>query len=179
MNMDDPISKFINSVPFFKDFSDHEKTKMVNRTKCFVKFTKEDAVFSQGDQGDSLYLVLHGKVGLYRLGTINIVADDQVSLQKEVEKLVKELPSGSVFGEIAMLTSNKRNVTARVLSPQVVLMKINKKLMEGLNPAAQIKFHKQLLLSLANHLNDMNGLFVELEYKYDTLVAKNLKENAV
>ena len=177
--MDDPISKFINSVPFFKDFSEHEKNKMVNRTKCFVKFSKDDVVFSQGDPGDSLYLVLHGTIGLFRLGTINIVADDQISLQKEVEKPVKELSTGSVFGEIAMLTSNKRNVTARVMSPQVVLMKINKKLMEGLNPAAQIKFHKQLLLSLANHLNDMNGLFVDLEYKYDTLVAKNLKENAV
>jgi len=174
-----PISQFINSVPFFKDFSDHEKNKMVNRTQCFVKFTKEDAVFSQGDQGDSLYLVLHGMVGLYRLGTINIVADDQVSLQKEVEKSVKQLPVGAVFGEIAMLTSNKRNVTARVVSPQAVLMKINKKLMDGLNPAAQIKFHKQLLLSLANHLSEMNAQFVELEYKYDSLIAKNLKEKAV
>jgi len=172
--MDDPISKFINSVPFFKDFSDHEKNKMVNRTKCFVKFTKEDAVFSQGDPGDSLYLVLHGKVGLYRLGTINIVADDQVSLQKEVEKPVKELSAGAIFGEIAMLTTNKRNVTARVMSASVVLMKINKQLMEGLNPAAQIKFHKQLLLSLANHLSAMNSQFVDLEHKYDTLLAKKL-----
>jgi len=179
MSMDDPISKFINSVPFFKDFSDHEKNKMVNRTKCFVKFTKDDAVFSQGDPGDSLYLVLHGAVGLYRLGTINVVAEDKISLQKEVEKHVRELSTGAVFGEIAMLTANKRNVTARVVSSQAVLMKINKKLMEGLNPAAQIKFHKQLLLSLASHLNEMNSQYIDLEFKYDTLVAKISKEKEV
>ena len=175
--MDDPISKFINSVPFFKDFSEHEKNKMVNRTQCFVKFTNDDVVFSQGDPGDSLYLVLHGTIGLFRLGTINIVADDQVSLQKEVEKRVKELTSGSVFGEIAMLTSNKRNVTARVVSAQAVLMRISKTLMEGLNPAAQIKFHKQLLLSLAGHLDKMNSLFVDMEFKYESLLDKNSKEN--
>ena len=174
MNMDDPISKFINSVPFFKEFSDHEKNKMINRTKCFVKFSKDDVVFLQGDPGDSLYLILHGTVGLFRLGTINIVAEDKISLQKEVEKLVKDNTSGSIFGEIAMLTTNKRNVTARITSPSAVLMKINKQLMEGLNPAAQIKFHKQLLLSLANHLSAMNSQFVDLEHKYDTLVAKQL-----
>ena len=95
--MDDPISKFIDSVPFFKDFTEHEKNKMVNRTKCFVKFTKDDVVFSQGDPGDSLYLVLHGTVGLFRLGTINIVAEDKISLKKEVEKLVKENTTGSIF----------------------------------------------------------------------------------
>ena len=172
--MDDPITKFVNSVSFFKDFSEHEKNKMINRANCFVKFSKDDVIFSQGDPGDSLYLVLHGKVGLFRIGTINIVADDQVSLQKEVEKLVKENSSGSIFGEIAMLTTNKRNVTARITSPSAVLMKINKQLMEGLNPAAQIKFHKQLLLSLANHLSAMNSQFVDLEHKYDTLVAKQL-----
>ena len=43
--MDDSITKFINSIPFFKDFSDHEKNKMINRTNCFVKFSKDDVVF--------------------------------------------------------------------------------------------------------------------------------------
>ena len=52
-------------------------------------------------------------------------------------------------------------------------MKINKKVMEGLNPAAQIKLHKQLLLSLANHLDKMNSQYVDLEYKYDVLIGKN------
>ena len=150
---------------------------MVNRRKCFFKFSKDDVVFAQGDPGDSLYLVLHGTIGLFRLGTINIVADDQISLQKEVEKRVKEICAGAVFGEISMLTKCNRTVTARVSSNSGVLMKINKKVMEGLNPAAQIKLHKQLLLSLANHLDKMNSLFVDMEFKYESLLDKNSKEN--
>ena len=175
--MDDSISKFVNAIPFFKEFNEHEKNKMISRSNCFVKFVKDELVFSQGDAGDSLYVVLHGIIGLYRFGSITSVDDTKISLQKDVEKRVKDIKTGGVFGEIAMLTSKNRSVTARVTSAQAVLMKISKTLMEGLNPAAQIKFHKQLLLSLAGHLDKMNSLFVDMEFKYETLASKQTKEN--
>jgi CRP/FNR family transcriptional regulator, cyclic AMP receptor protein len=169
--MEDSIDKFINSLPFFKEFNEHERKKL-RTISNFVKFNKDDLVFSQGDAGDSLFVVLHGKIGLFRIGAVNHVEEDEISLQKEVEKRVKEIGAGAVFGEISMLTKCNRSVTARVSSNSGVLMKINKKIMEGLNPAAQIKFHKQLLMSLANHLNRMNSQYIDLEYKYDALVAK-------
>ena len=170
--MEDSIDKFINSLSFFKEFNQHERKKLRSISN-FVKFNKDDLIFSQGDSGDSLFVVLHGKIGLFRIGAVNHVEDDEISLQKEVEKRVKELSAGAVFGEISMLTKCNRSVTARVSSNSGVLMKINKKVMEGLNPAAQIKLHKQLLLSLANHLDKMNSQYVDLEYKYDVLIGKN------
>ena len=176
--MDDAITKFINGLPFFKEFNDHEKKKL-RSIASFVKFNKDELIFSQGDTGDSLFVVLHGKIGLSRVGTVNHVQEDKISLQKEVEKLVKEITNGAVFGEISMLTTSNRSVTARVTSSQTVLMKINKKIMEGLNPAAQLKFHKQLLLSLAGHLDKMNSQYVDLEFKYDALLAKSVKEVGV
>jgi len=66
-----------------------------------------------------------------------------------------------------MLTESKRNVTARVESQQAVLMKITKKLIDSLNHPTQIKFHRQLLLALATHLDNMNSQFIDLRYKYD------------
>jgi len=77
------------------------------------------------------------------------------------------LNPGAIFGEVSMLTESKRNVTARVDSAQAVVMKITKKLIDSLNHPTQIKFHRQLLLSLATHLDDMNSQFVDLQYKYD------------
>jgi len=77
------------------------------------------------------------------------------------------LNPGTIFGEISMLTESKRNATARVASSQAVVMKITKKLIESLNHPTQIKFHQQLLLALATHLDDMNAKFVDLQYKYD------------
>jgi CRP/FNR family transcriptional regulator, cyclic AMP receptor protein len=173
--MKDSIDKFINSLSFFKEFNEHERKKLRSISN-FVKFVQGDLVFTQGDTGDSLFVVLHGKVRLSRIGTVNHVEDDKVSLQKEQERHIKEIGTGSVFGEISMLTKSNRSVTARISSDSSVLMKINKKIMEGLNPAAQIKFHKQLLLSLAGHLDKMNSQYVDMEFKYDSLVAKHSKD---
>ena len=166
MAEDDSITKFINTVSFFSVFKDAEKQKLINRTDCFEKYNQEEVVFKQGDSGEILYLTLHGRIGLFRLGTIK-VEEGRVSLKEEVEKHVTDLTPGTIFGEISMLTECKRNATARVASAQAVVMKITKKLIDGLNHPTQIKFHQQLLLSLATHLDDMNAKFVDLQYKYD------------
>ncbi|SVE57068.1 uncharacterized protein METZ01_LOCUS509922, partial [marine metagenome] len=163
--VENSITKFINSIPFFKEFTDAEKEKLINRANCFEKYSKEDLVFKQGDPGDTLFLVLQGKIALFRLGTIKV--EGRVSLKEEVDKKITTLTTGAIFGEISMLTESKRNVTARVESEQVVVMKITKKLIDSLNHPTQIKFHRQLLLSLATHLDDMNSQFVDLQYKYD------------
>ena len=163
---EDGITNFINTIQFFKAFKDAEKQKLINRSDCFLKFNQPEIIFKQGDPGDTLYLVLQGKVGLFRLGTIK-ASDGRVSLKNEVEKHVTDLCPGSIFGEVSMLTESKRNSTARVISEQVVVMKISKKLIDSLNHPTQIKFHQQLLLSLATHLDDMNSQYIDLKYQYD------------
>ena len=163
---EDSITKFINTIPFFNVFKEVEKQKLISRANCFEKYNQEDVIFKQGDPGETLYLTLQGKVGLFRLGAIE-AGEGRVSLKDEVEKNVTELHPGAIFGEISMLTECKRTATARVSSAQVVVMKITKKLIDSLNHPTQIKFHQQLLLSLATHLDDMNSKFIDLQYKYD------------
>lgn len=163
------IEKFINSVSFFDAFNEVEKHKFLSDQTCFVKFKENDIVFKQGEQGDSLFLVLQGQVGLYRLGDIKSV-EGRVSLKKEEEKHITNLKSGVIFGEVSMLTNCKRNVTARIFSKEVVLMKISKKLIDNLNHLTQIKFHRQLLLSIAIHLDNMNSQFIDLKYEHDEYV---------
>ena len=170
--VEDSITKFVNTIPFFKGFSDAEKEKLIIRADCFEKYRQEDVIFKQGDIGDTLFLVLQGEVVLTRLGTIK-VEEGRVSLKKEFDKKITTLDPGSIFGEISMLTDSKRNVSAQVESAQVVVMKITKKLIDSLNHPTQIKFHRQLLLSLATHLDDMNSHFVDLQYKYDQDIKSN------
>ena len=163
---EDGITQFINTISFFNVFKDVEKQKLISRADCFEKYNREEVIFKQGDSGHTLYLTLQGKIGLFRLGTIN-AGEGRLSLKEEVEKRVTDLNPGAVFGEVSMLTECRRNATARVASAQAVVMKITKKLIESLNHPTQIKFHQQLLLSLATHLDDMNSKFVDLQYKYD------------
>ena len=169
--VEDTITKFINTIPFFKDFSDAEKEKLIIRVDCFEKYNKEDLIFKQGDIGDTLFLVLQGNVVLSRLGTIK-VGEGRVSLKEEFDKKITILSSGTIFGEISMLTESKRNVSARVESEQVVVMKITKKLIDSLNHPTQIKFHRQLLLALATHLDNMNLQFVDLQCKYEDIKSR-------
>ena len=164
--VEDSITKFINTILFFKGFTDTEKEKLISRADCFEKYRQEDVIFKQGDIGDTLFLVLQGKVVLTRLGTIK-VEEGRVSLKEEFDKKITTLDPGSIFGEISMLTDSKRNVSARVESARVVVMMITKKLIDTLNHPTQIKFHRQLLLALATHLDSMNSKFIDLQYKYD------------
>ena len=164
--VEDSITRFVNSVTFFKEFTDVEKEKLISRADCFEKYSKGDVVFKQGDPGNTLFLVLQGNIALFRLGNIK-VDEGRVSLKEEADKKITTVSSGTIFGEISMLTDSKRNVSARVESTQAVLMKITKKLIDSLNHPTQIKFHRQLLLSLAYHLDAMNSQFVDLQYKYD------------
>ena len=169
---EDSITKFVNSVTFFKGFSDAEKEKLIVRADCFEKYRQENVIFKQGDIGDTLFLVLQGKVVLTRLGTIK-VEEGRVSLKEEFDKKITTLEPGSIFGEISMLTESRRNVSARVESEQAVVMKVTKKLIDSLGHHTQIKFHRELLLSLANHLDAMNSQFVDLQYKYDEDIKSN------
>jgi CRP-like cAMP-binding protein len=163
---EDGIRKFINSVSFFDAFSEVEKQKFLSDETCFVKYKVNDLVFKQGEPGDTLFLVLQGEIGLFRLGNIKSI-EGKISLKNEVEQHITNLKPGVIFGEVSMLTNCKRNVTARIVSKQVVVMKISKKLIDSLNHLTQIKFHQQLLLSLAIHLDNMNSQFIDLKYEYD------------
>ncbi len=73
MTEEDSITKFVNTISFFSVFKDVEKQKLISRADCFEKYNQEEAIFNQGDSGDTLYLTLQGKIGLFRLGTIDAV----------------------------------------------------------------------------------------------------------
>ena len=166
--VEDSITKFVDTVPFFKDFTDAEKEKLISRVDCFEKYNKEEVVFQQGDPGDTLFLVLQGKIALFRLGNTG-VDEGRVSMKAEAERKITTLNVGVIFGEISMLTESKRNATAQVESAQAVVMKITKKLIDNLNHPTQIKFHRELLLALATHLDNMNLQFIDLQCKYEDI----------
>ena len=123
------IKQLIEGTPFFKEFSDHEKNKLAGDSNTFKQFEKGENIFIQGDDGFSLFVVLLGSIELIKICDV-VGQEGRVSLKKEEEKTVGELETGSVFGEISMLTGRKRSVTARVVSAKAVVMEISDKLVE-------------------------------------------------
>ena len=147
----DTIKKFIQQIPFFKVFNDHELNKLVGKDKVFKDCKKGETIFKEGDSGGSLFVLLFGTVELVK------VAD-----QGPEETIIMEVQSGAVFGEIAMLTNRKRNLAARASSTKVVVMEFPNSFIDRLIPSIQTKFQKQLLLVLAKNLDEMNMRYSKL-----------------
>ena len=156
------IIDFIKSLPFFEDFSEEEKSSLVNKKGLFEKYNEGDTIVKQGAIESWLYVVLLGKIRLSK--TIeDEVGKGRISLTDAEEITVKELEIGSIFGEISLLTDRPRNVTARAASSEVAVLKITKEILESFDRNIQMKFQKQLLVKLAEHLDDMNTEYIKLK----------------
>ena len=146
----DAIKNFIQKIPFFQVFNDHELNKLVGKEKVFKDCKKGETIFNEGDSGDSLFVLLFGEIELVK------------SYDKGPEAIIMELHAGTVFGEIAMLTKRNRNLAARAASTKVVVMEFKTSFIDRLIPSVQVKFHKQLLTVLAKNLDAMNMRYAEL-----------------
>ncbi|WDP89064.1 MAG: cyclic nucleotide-binding domain-containing protein [Desulfobacter sp.] len=122
---------FLSSAPLF---SSVPKTQVKEIAGLFTKevFQKGDIICRQGDPGDAMYVIRSGVV----------------SLLKEIdgrEVYLSELKRGDFFGEIALLSGEPRNATARV-SLDAVLFCLTRRHFETL-----IKKNKSIGLYLSRH----------------------------
>ena len=147
----DAIKKFILQIPFFKAFTDHELNKLVGREKLFRDCKKGGYIFKEGDPGSSLFVLLFGEIDLVKKG------------EGGTESIILQLKTGALFGEVAMLTGNKRNLDARASSTKVVVMEFTRQLIDKMIPSVQSKFHQQLLFIIATNLDKMNMRYAKLE----------------
>ena len=138
----------INQVSFFDGFSHIEKGKLLEKVEMFKKYEKKGwTIFSEGDKGESMYVVLEGVIGITRL-TFKRAKKKRVTLAK--------LKKGSVFGEISLLTNQNRTTGAITDSSLVIVMVIDKKTLESFDLGIQKLFHTQMILTLIRRLDGMN-----------------------
>ena len=147
----DIIKQFIMKIPFFQSFNDHELSKLIGREKVFKDCKRGDYVFKEGDDGSSLYVVLLGSVDLVKKG------------KEGSESTIVQLKKGAVFGEVAMLTGNQRNLDARASSEKVVVMEFTRAKIDKMIPSVQTKFEKQLLIIMAKSMDTMNTRYEQME----------------
>lgn len=92
-------SQLLKQVQFFADCSSVEQCFFICKLKP-VLFLPKDNVVSEGEQGDNLYFISKGQVGVsIRDGTT------------KQQNFIKYLEKGVIFGEVALLTKLKRTAT--------------------------------------------------------------------
>ena len=92
----------LRSVPLFASLDDQAATELRNLLSEKV-VPQNTRLFSQGDKGDSMYLIESGRV------RISIRDDDKQELT------LAELAQGDFFGEMAIIDGRQRSADARVL----------------------------------------------------------------
>ncbi|MGG1517932.1 ABC transporter transmembrane domain-containing protein [Paenibacillus oryzisoli] len=95
-----------------------------------------DVIVREGEQGDRCYIIVRGKVGIWK----------QVPGQGDVRVAV--LQDGDHFGEIALLRNSPRNATVKAMGP-AVLLSIRREAFDRLTAA-----HPQILQTLERTLAD-------------------------
>jgi CRP/FNR family cyclic AMP-dependent transcriptional regulator len=94
--------KFLKNVLLFKDLPDSEIGK-VAASATVKKFPKHTTVFREGDEGDALFIIKQGLVKISK------------GSQDGRIKTLAILKPGDIFGEMSVLTNERRTATAETL----------------------------------------------------------------
>lgn len=135
--------RYIRKVNFFEDLTDHQADEIAAGLLT-IRFKAGDTIFSCDDEGDSLYILMEGKVEL----SIEDFVGDKITL--------KIVSPGDYFGELAVLGGGKRTATAKALEPCVCYELTRNQLLDFLHhkPTASIA----ILASLSKAISSTNSM---------------------
>jgi CRP-like cAMP-binding protein len=91
-------------VPLFNGVSRREVQAVLDACQLQT-FLKGDEIFSEGDEGDSLWIIEAGHVEVFR------------KIKGDVDRVLDTFVPGSVFGEMSFLDPSKRSASARATEP--------------------------------------------------------------
>lgn len=125
--------KAIKDIELFRDIPEKDVQQLaeVSKIKCF---TKGEKIITQGEEGYSLYIITHGHVNIVSFDARGHVIP------------IRELKQGDYFGEMSLLTGEKRSATVMAGS-EAALIEI-----ESRDILPIIKKHPQLMEVLSQKL---------------------------
>jgi CRP-like cAMP-binding protein len=154
-----PLMQLIDKVSFFDEFSESEKCEIIKNNSMVKKFENKDlTIFSEGDEGRSLVIILAGQVNIIKSSTPN-AKKGRVSLRDRKTVTLAKLGVGSVFGEVSLLSNRRRTSGVVTATPLVIALQIDKEDLQAFNSSIQNKFHSQFISILIKRLEEMNEKF--------------------
>jgi CRP/FNR family cyclic AMP-dependent transcriptional regulator len=135
--------------PLFHGISDDELTRIA-MTMTRRRFRRDEVIFHEGDPGDSLHVVVEGRVKITR-----------ESAEGE-EAIVVILAAGDTFGELVLLDGAPRSATATAMEPSETMTMSRATfvdLVEGGSP-----FRTQLLTGIARRIRRLTDQLAEVHF---------------
>ena len=104
-------------------------------------------IFREGESGQEAFILNSGKVQIFRI---------EIEDGEAVEKSLAILPTGTMFGEMALIDDKPRMASARAYGGPAQVLVVDqqqfRKMLEPVNP-----FVKKLLSILADHVRDASN----------------------
>ena len=143
----DRFIKVLDNSKTFNHFNRTEKSLLYRLSNHLVFHKKDEYILHEGENGDSLYILLKG----------NVV------IKKNVNKsvILATLGPGEVFGEISVFLPRKRN--SNIISKDAtILLEIDMPVLKKLGEVIEKKFYRLAIETLAIKLDRTNGALVEV-----------------
>jgi CRP/FNR family transcriptional regulator len=154
----------LRQAPLFNAL-DEEEARALRRQMTEVKLSRGEHLFSEGDDGDCLYVVLDGKMKLTRAAT-----DGR-------ENLLSVLGPGDMFGELSLFDPRPRTSTASAVTDATLASLRHESLRPWLKERPEVSTH--MLRALAQRLRRANDVTADLVFTdVPGRVAKNLLDLA-
>ena len=157
MNPSDVIKRTF----IFDDLDEQEVLNVLKITKE-RHFSKDEVIMQEGQEGDSMYIIVDGSVEISKTLTMKTGEDDFA----EREKILTSFRSADnvVFGEIAMIDREKRSASV-IATSDCVFLEIEREDFLGLieqRPQMGVKVLKKIAELLASRLRQSSQDVIRL-----------------
>ena len=102
------IEETVKNASLFQTLDDGEVARVLNITRE-IRFHEGDVVMQEGDQGDTMYMVVVGEVGVSKSLTMKFGDDDFRKTEKVLTRFRPE--DHAIFGEMALIGQDNRSAT--------------------------------------------------------------------
>ncbi len=94
----------LHKIPLFQGLNEKEHRDILERI-ILMYYPKDYELFSEGEMGDALYIIKNGAVEIFH----------PAKTEDEEIKKVAQINDNGFFGEMALVTEEKRNASAKTL----------------------------------------------------------------
>ncbi len=141
---------FVRKVPLFEELRDDFLIRLASVMEE-LDFPPNHTIFRQGDKGESLYVVVSGRVKVH-IG----------------DRTITELETGSCFGEMAVIDAEPRSASVTTLEPCECLLLTQQQLYEAIDEMPNIAVN--LIRLLSRRIRKLNDSLNAVKEKRDSFL---------
>jgi CRP-like cAMP-binding protein len=105
--------EFLRHIFLFKDLTDEQIRKFLTIARK-VSFKKGDLIIREGEEGDTMYIILEGSVEVSKTLTAKIGSIENIPQEKGITRMSAE--DYTAFGEVALLEDRIRSASILCLT---------------------------------------------------------------